>query len=232
MNISFAKKLLFLFFFIPVLIIPEIIEINFFDEIFNHLPPNALVLVDIDNTILEPDNLDQRGSDQWFTHLLKTYAPVDAVNHYCSTVLACPMRLVEPRLAEIFEEIKKITPWIFGFTMRSLVLAPCTIETIQSKGLIFTKLYKNQGFMIDNKYPVLLYEGIIFCQGNKNGITLFTVLEEWGLLPHTIVMIDDKISYLELIDHVCATRGITFIGLHYKYLEAKVKSFFHSMNKH
>lgn len=204
---------------------PEIREINHFHEILNYLSPGTIVLLDIDNTTLEPENSNQIASEQWFATLINQFPSFDdAIMHYCTTTLVTPMKTVEPTIAEVIRAIQEQT-LLLGFTMRSLVLAPQTVATLTHNGISLLSHIPDQGFMIQGQFPVLLYKSIIFCQGKKNGTTLFTVLDANGVYPETIVMIDDKRQYLELIEQACVERGITFIGLRYGYLDEKVKHF-------
>ncbi len=203
----------------------EIREINHFHEILNYLLPGAIVLLDIDNTTLEPENPGQIASEQWFATLIKEFPTFDdAIMHYCATTLTTPMKIVEPTIAEVVRTIQEQT-LLLGFTMRSIVLAPQTVATLMHNGITLLSPIPDQGFMIQGKFPVLLYQSIIFCQGKKNGATLFTVLDAQGIYPEIIVMIDDKRQYLELIEQACHERGIMFIGLRYGYLDEKVKEF-------
>ncbi len=226
MNISISKKtLFFLFFLLNQYILAEIIEIKHFHEILDYIKPNALVLVDIDNTLLEPHpDHNHIGSDQWFTHILQTRQNLEqALNLFCSTVLNIHMQAVEHTIAETMTLLQQQTI-VLGFTMRSLVLAPCTVERLAHNNIVFPCQLPDKGFMI-NDNPVLVYHDIIFCQGKKSGITLFTVLEAYAIKPSVIIMIDDKKSYLESVERECKKFGIKFIGLRYGYLDEKVAQF-------
>ena len=203
----------------------EIREIKHFHEILNYLFPGAIVLLDIDNTTLEPENSNQIASEQWFATLINKFPTFDdAIRHYCVTTLTTPMKTVEPTIAEVIRAIQEQT-LLLGFTMRSIVLAPQTVATLTHNGVTLGSQIPDQGFMIQEQFPVLLYQSIIFCQGKKNGTTLFTVLDAKGIYPEIIVMIDDKRQSLELIEQACVERGITFIGLRYGYLDEKIKEF-------
>jgi hypothetical protein len=226
MNIFLSKKTLFFLFFLAILpILAEIIEIKHFHEILDYVTPGCIVLVDMDNTLIEPHPQHNHvGSDQWFTRLLQTHKNFElAVNLYCSTVLNVHMLPVEPTIPEILNSIQQQAT-LLGFTMRSIVLAPCTVERLAHNHIIFPCQLPDKGFMI-NDNPVLVYHDIIFCQGKKNGITLFTVLEAYAIKPSVIVMIDDKKSYLESVECECKKIGVEFIGLRYGYLDEKVAQF-------
>lgn len=223
MNILSIQKKLSLLLFCLNLYAP-IIEIHHIAQVLEYAHPGMLVLWDIDNTLLEPDTQSQEGSDQWFTHLIKTSVLENALNRYLTAVLKTSMRTIEEDTATVFQELS-CQCMMLGFTMRSLVLAPCTIAELQKNNLYFKQLISDTGFMLDGKHPVLIYSDCIFCQGQKTGATLFMVLDALGIHPTQILMIDDKRRYLEDIEAACIELDIAFIGLRYGYLDEKVKKF-------
>ncbi len=231
MNKMISQKTLFLALFAPCFSIwGTIIEIKHFSQAIDFISPDSLVLLDIDNTVLEPTHENQQGSDQWFSTLLGQHpTPEQAIAQYCSAVLTCPMQLVEPDIPAILNTIQQRAQ-LLGFTMRSMVLAPCTTYYLKEFGIDLGSHIPDQGFMIDGIHPVLLYHNIIFCQGQKHGSTLLHILDALALQPTTIVMIDDKIRYLKLIEHACQQRGINFIGLRYGFLDKKVQKFLDAQN--
>ena len=227
MNIFLSKKtLIFLYSLANFSILAEIIEIKHFHEILNYVKPGSVVLLDIDNTLLEPHTSHNNiGSDQWFTHLMQTNSNFEHVlNLYCSAILTTHMQAVEQTIPEILKSIQQQAT-LFGFTMRSIILAPCTVERLAHNNITLSTQIPDKGFMINGKDPVMVYHDIIFCQGKKNGETLFTVLDAYGITPACIVMIDDKRNYLESVERECEKYGIKFIGLRYGYLDEKVKDF-------
>lgn len=226
MNIYLSKKSLFsLLFYLSFYLRSEIIEIKNFNEILLHASPQAIVLVDIDNTLLEPCNTEQIGSDQWISHLLRTSQDAEEViAHYCSTMLSCSLQLIEHDAPKILNKLQE-DHLVLGFTMRSIVLAPSTTQYLKQYSIRFNAQLSDAGFMIENKFPAMLYDNILFCQGKKNGTTLFTVLDTYNINPAKIIMIDDKRSYLESIKESCKNRGIEFIGLRYSYLDEKVTNY-------
>lgn len=226
MNTNLSKKIaVFNFLLLVFYTQAEIIEIKNFNEILNYVAPEALVLLDIDNTLIEPTNPDQIGSDQWSAKIFKEITPLQVAHDlYYSTVLECPMQLTEATVPGIIHEIQARAQ-VLGFTMRSIILAPCTLAQLALNQINLPICYKNRGFMVEGKHPAMMYENVIFCQGRKNGDTLFAVLDSYDTKPTAIVMVDDKRRYLEDIETTCALRGIKFIGLRYGYLDAKVAEF-------
>jgi hypothetical protein len=230
MNIFLSKKTLTFLFFLPYVIIQaEIIEIKHFHETLNYITPGSIVLLDIDNTLLEPHNdYNNIGSDQWFTHLMQTNSNFEHVlNLYCSTMLNTSMQVVEQTIPEVLKSIQQQTT-LLGFTMRSIILAPCTIERLAHNNITLSTQIPDRGFMINGKDPVMVYHDIIFCQGKKTGATLFAVLDTYNIKPTTMIMVDDKRQYLESVEKECIKRNVQFTGLRYGYLDEKVKDFLQS----
>ncbi|MBY0110008.1 MAG: DUF2608 domain-containing protein [Candidatus Babeliaceae bacterium] len=227
MNISISKKYLVIGFILQALNIQsEIFEIKHFHEALKYISPGSIVLIDIDNTLLEPhDKHNSIGSDQWFTHLTKKNSNKEYIlDLYCTTILNTHMQAVEPSIPEVLQSIQQ-KAMLLGFTMRSIVLAPCTVERLADNNIRLSAQIPDKGFMINNKDPVLVYHDIIFCQGKKNGETLFTVLDVYNITPLCIIMIDDKRQYLELVEKECIKRNTRFVGLRYGYLDEKVTDF-------
>ena len=114
---------------------------------------------------------------------------------------------------------------VLGLTARSMVLMQKTVDNLASLGIGFSSGLHHRGFMVDMHHPAFFYEGIIFCSGYGKGPVLKRFLEITGLRPSTIIMIDDKRSYLESVEAICRVAGIEFIGLRYGYLDEKVASY-------
>lgn len=212
----------------------QIVELKNIEEILAYIRPDTLCLLDIDNTILEPDNVEQIGSEQWFYSTLQAMqetmcyeeAKHKLIIQYATFMLSMPCKLVEELNRTTTRVVNHISSrcTTLGFTARALILAPSTNNWLQYYDIHFNAPVQNQGFMIGDN-PVLLYEKVIYCHGHKNADTLFTVLARFGMHPTHIVFIDDKEHYLTMIETECARRGIEFTGLRYSYLDEKVAAY-------
>jgi hypothetical protein len=218
--------------FLSFSLLAEIREIKELREVLSYLEAGTCCLCDIDNTVLEPAREDLIGSDQWFNELCRYYRSLFpheialqlAIDKYCCVSLYIPMKSVEENTAQIIHAISSACVCI-GFTMRSLVVAPKAVRHLADLQIAFTHYFHDHGFMIDEKYPVMMYQNVLFCQGKKCGRTLFEVFGYYGYEPSRILMIDDKMQYLLDMQDECEKRHIEFIGLRYGYLDGKVKEF-------
>jgi hypothetical protein len=210
----------------------QIIEIKYIEEALQYIRPESLCLLDIDNTILEPDNEEQIGSEQWFYSTLQTMqqempyeeAKNKLVIYYAKLMLTLSLKLVEDSTtAEILNKISQICTTL-GFTARELILAPMTHEWLEHYHIQFNAPVFDKGFIF-GEIPILLYNKVIYCKGHKTADTLFTILNHFEIHPTHIVYIDDKEHYLKAIESECARRGIEFIGLRYAYLDKKVEEY-------
>jgi hypothetical protein len=217
----------FLFFFLDA----QIIEIKNIEEALYYIQAHSLCLLDIDNTILEPDNEEQIGSEQWFYSTLQAMqqemsyedAKRKLVAYYTHLMLIKSPKLVEESTAHIINQISAICTTM-GFTARQLILAPVTSEWLEYYSIHFNAQVNNKGFIFGD-IPILLYNKVIYCSGHKTADVLFTILNVCEICPTHIVYIDDKEHYLKYIEIECARRGIEFIGLRYSYLDEKVEEY-------
>ncbi len=209
----------------------QIIEIKNINDALHYVRPEALFLIDLDNTVIEPANAAQIGSEQWFystLQLMQQEMPADVAKNkiitlFSTLMLQLELKLVEDTTADVLNYICQHCTTL-GFTARALIVAPSTHKWLSHYSISFNAPVQDQGFMI-NEYPVLLYNKVIYCNGHKTGTTLFTILDAFGICPTFIVFIDDKEHYLEAIEQECNARNIEFIGLRYSYLDEKVANY-------
>lgn len=207
-------------------------EIFSVQDIYPFLQDEDCALVwDIDNTILETNQL--LGSDQWFAHFISEKlknmsideAVQEALKVYVPVQQKTAIKVVEPEVIDLIHKAQQRDKVTFCLTSRGDYIEKATIEQLDQLGLNF-----NQGVFKDKRYCLFeetqrtLSHGIIFAEGGRNkGKCLQKTLELLGSYkPKRIVMIDDKLSYLENVQQVCAKLEIEFVGLRYGYLDEKI----------
>jgi phosphoglycolate phosphatase-like HAD superfamily hydrolase len=212
----------------------EIIEAPHFRQLRDHLTPDTLVLLDIDDTLLIP--VQMLGCDEWFKYLCdkhqkeglsplnaleKSLAEWEAVRHLTK------MELVEPKTNEIVQELQKEGYRIMGLTTQGLALATRTVLQLQEQqiDLLVAAPEKEDIYLTQQEHGVLYRHGILFTSGTKKGEALFQLLEKMGYAPKRIVFINDKASHLADVEAVAQKRGIPFIGLRYAYSDARKAAF-------
>ena len=210
-----------------------IIETAHFKEIANHITPDTLVLLDIDDTLLIPTQT--LGTDVWFqyrwdlhktkgldTHsaLEKALAEWESVRHMTS------IKIVEEGTEKIIEELQNTRTPVMGLTTQGLALATRTIEHIKMLGIDLTKTapcQEDHYFM--NTHGVLYRQGILFTSGTAKGPALLKLLDILGLHPKHIVFINDKKSHLRDVEGAVEARDMRFTGLRYSYSDERVAHF-------
>ena len=227
------RFILSLFFVLNISLFSNIIDIKNFDEALPHIKDNSLVILDVDNTLMEPQQ--ELGNDQWFRYRVKKHLATGidkekaidaAVSEWMSVQCVCLMQLVEPQLDNKVSAIQNRGIDVMGLTTRGFGMAT---RTIQQLGKLGISLSKNapyaEEFIFENGHKCLFRGGILFTANSNKGLALEKFLNHTKLKPKHIVFINDKYSHLVPVDEKCAELEIPFIGLRYGYLDDKVENF-------
>jgi hypothetical protein len=207
-----------------------ILEADHFSELLNHIKPNTLVVLDIDDTILVP--AQTLGSDVWFTYQYKKYLAANPTFDPFDRALAdweavrhlSQMKIVEGGTVEIIRELQNRNIPVMALTTQGLALATRTVVQLQALGvdLSLTAPSKEDHYFI-NKHGVLYRQGILFTSGTPKGTALTTLLNIIQYHPDHIVFLNDKLSHLR--DMESGLKNVAFTGLRYSYSDARVNSF-------
>lgn len=214
----------------------QIIEIQNFEEIVSHVSSDAIILLDIDDTLLIPKQM--LGSDEWFCSQLKknheggmpaeeivdrTVAQWELIRHITE------MDIVEPGTKEIVDLLQKSGSPVMGLTTQGFTLSRKTVQHLHDQEIFlekaapspsdvyFTQKRKGSSF----EEGVLYRHGILFTSGTDKGNAFFTLCEGLGYIPKKIIFINDKATHLREIELAAEQRGIPFVGLRYGYSDAK-----------
>ncbi|MBS0627863.1 MAG: DUF2608 domain-containing protein [Verrucomicrobia bacterium] len=211
----------------------EIVEIAYFEEILNHITDDSIILCDIDDTILIPEQMV--GSDEWFCALYQKHkeegltsevafkislAKWEMVRHVTS------MSLVQPTTAFVIQDIQDRGVLVMGLTTQSLTLMERTPGHLEEEGVSFEKTtpFEDHIYFTQVKKGktsgVIHYKGILFTSGTHKGESFFTLCEKGGYTPKRIIFINDKETHLKEIEESAEKRGIEFVGLRYGYSDA------------
>ena len=211
----------------------QIIEIAHFREVESYIDPGTLVILDIDDTLLIPEQM--LGCDEWFMSCLsqkqkegasasvaleKTLAEWEAVRHITK------MQLCEAGTAEIVEKMQQ-DYCVMALTTQGLALATRTCIQLKENGIDMSRSApssQDQYHLIDG-HGVLYRQGILFTSGQKKGRSLFAVCDTLNYRPSKIVFVNDKASHLADVEDEADIRGIEFIGLRYAYSDARKQKY-------
>ena len=212
----------------------KIIEAGRFCEIVKHAAPGAVFLLDIDDTILVPEQM--LGSDEWFNlrwkkheeaglnqaaALEKALAEWESIRHITK------MKKVEKEADAVIHALQKKGHKVMGLTTQGLALATRTVLQLKEHQIDFSTHAPSKGdALIDMKgHGILFRKGILFTSGKNKGEAFFHFCETQGISPKKIVCIDDKLSHLKAIEQEAEKRGIEFIGLRYSFADIHKAAF-------
>lgn len=204
----------------------KIMEAAHFQELERHAEEDALFLLDLDDTVLVPEQM--LGSDMWFcervkkhqtegkdasTALEKALAEWESIRHITK------MKIVEKGADLVIQTLQKKKCKVMGLTLQGLALATRTIQQLQENHIDLSVTAPNPGdyFVTLKGHGTLFRKGVLFTSGMNKGEAFFKFCETLGLKFKKIVAIDDKATHLTAIETEAQKRKIEFIGLRYAY---------------
>lgn len=212
----------------------EIVEVKQMHEIKSHLKPDTLVIFDIDNCLIEPKQL--LGSDQWGYHQIAKYQKegltkeeaFKKVNFEFTAIHnITEVKPVETTTPDLIRTLQKKNYTLMALTGRAPDMAAITIKQLNDADydLTPTTLSKNEISFKNGEKEVLLKKGILFTALSHKGTALFTLFSKLNYKPKRILFIDDKLSYVTLVENSCNEHKVPYVGLRYGYLDDKINNF-------
>lgn len=221
-------------FLLPTLIFGKIIETSHFAEIYHHITPHTLVLLDVDDTLLIPNQT--LGTDVWFIYrkaqycdsglsaaeaLEKALADWESIRHLTK------VSIVEEGADAIIQDLQNKGVPVMGLTTQGLALTTRTLQQLASLNIRLTPTAPSSQdhYFINGPHGVLYREGLMFTSGTPKGKALLKLLAEANFKPEHIVFINDKASHLEDVETEVLAAGMAFTGLRYSYSDERVAQF-------
>jgi len=209
----------------------EIREIRTITELKRHLEPDALLLFDLDNTIMEA--AQTLGSDQWFTYRQKHYEKLNysfpealenALAEWMAIQNLTQVQIVEKEVIDLIHEFQQEGRALMGLTTRGLGMALRTVEQLKTLSIDLSKTapFQEEKLLITER-GVLFRQGILFTAGTDKGNAFLLLFKDQ--LPQKVLFINDKASHLKEVEKACNEAQIPFIGLRYGFLDEKVQNF-------
>ncbi|MCH9611916.1 MAG: hypothetical protein S4CHLAM102_03900 [Chlamydiia bacterium] len=234
--LKISRITLFFTLICPLFASAEIIETNRFDTINEHITEDTLILLDIDNTLIEPTQ--EMGTNQWFEHRIKLYAESGlskrdaleyALSEWTAVQYMTQVKLVEPQIADIVDKLQQ-NYRVMGLTTRGLGLATRTVHQLESVDIDLSKAtpYDTEIYFYNGE-GCLYRHGILFTCGTDKAHALEQVMQSKEWKPSKIVFINDKLTHLLPIERLCAKNDVEFIGLRYNHLDDKVNNIRHDV---
>ncbi len=191
-----------------------------------------LVLLDIDNTLMEP--VQEIGSDQWFCSRIKLYeaqnytpkeALKKALREWQAVQYITDVKVIEPGIQEQILRLQQRGQPLMGFTTRGIEMSVRAIEQLESIDIDLKKTAPTkEEIYFYNERGALYTSGVLFTTNTHKGEALKKFLAAINYHPKAILFINDKKSHLQPVEEFCQERGIKFIGLHYGYTDEKVNN--------
>ncbi len=207
----------------------SIVETPHFNDLRLYVDADTLILLDIDDTLLIPEQT--LGSDVWFQYqyqlnedkadpLDATLAQWEAIRHLSR------MKTVEKDTAAVVSDLQNEKYCIMGLTTQGLALATRTVQQLLENGIDLIKTAPSQeDIYLMNERGVLYRHGILFTSGTPKGPALEKLLKATDLHPKKIVFINDKKSHLLDVAKSAQKLNIEFIGLRYSCSDERVAHF-------
>lgn len=231
-------KILSILLILPSLLIANIFETPRMAEILsylNHSPDKLLVVCDIDNTLIKPNQF--LGSVAWGEHVVAqlTNKGIDSkkaheIEHILWETLQPHLMVetIDSETSQVIQEIQKRNIPIIALTARFPTESNYTCAQLQSVGIDFSQqkhLSPSQQFLPTE--PSALYQdGVLFgTTKNKKSDVLFAFLDHASLSPECVIFVDDKQYHVEDVIHACQKRGIRCIGIRFSGADEDVNKF-------
>ena len=191
--------------------------------------PDTLVVLDIDNTLLQP--VGYLGGDAWYEFLVQRAvregltrdAAIDrAMTAFNDAQYAIDVRAVEPATPALVKEAHARGARVIALTARTPDIAPRTLAQLDHIGVGFSVIAKPdiapKGTRLD--------QGVLFVGDHLDkGEMLVALLRASRLQPKRVIFVDDKQRHAESVDRALAKAGIPCRSFRYGAADADVERF-------
>ncbi len=201
-----------------------------------HHHNEILVVFDIDNTV---GHIEGCGGDEWFTATLKEkilkgdpihIALAETLSVYFILQNKLWLEPVQAETPKMIRFLQDVGIAVMALTSRSLPIKERTLKQLEHMHIHFERsslhtepldLTREQ-----KDHLVAYYEkGILFSAENNKGDLLLHFFDTINYHPKKVIFIDDKIKYVEQVDHAMKKANIPYVGIRYSRLDEKVKNF-------
>ena len=224
---------LFLFLGLVTSCLAMFVETRELKDIKKHLRhEHDWVICDLDNTLVKM--IDDRGRDQWFDAMINyakargvppELATAKILQLYFSLHLEKNLQLTEVDAHELIIHLQAAGKKVIALTLRSLPLKDRTVQQLAQLNIAFSKIIPHDEVAIEGFKDARYAHGILFCSGNNKGDVLMRFLDQQGHAPRSIIFVDDKKKYLDMVQKHAHERKIEFLGFRYGGCDEEVASF-------
>lgn len=199
-------------------------SLDLIEEITSQLDCHSLVLLDVDGTLIVPDDAILKPHRQkQFKELIKGHPHRDL---FRDIHLKAPHSIVDSASLDFVRRLQaKGIPTIAFTAAPAQARYPgepgdWRIEELKSFGFDFSQAFPHHPVLEIPKeetqlfYP-LFKSGILFSSLHSKGDILVYFLNKLSFVPNKILFIDDCIEYIESVRESLDRSGIEFMGIHY-----------------
>lgn len=218
--------------------IHEVYDLDLFTEETEKLTSDDLIIYDIDNTLIAPEDLIMRASCRKLrSKLLQEFKVKPDYQEYIFSLIyeRYKVNLVDPQIVDlIISQQRRGIPAIAltgSMTAKFGVLESIEkwrYNQIGRLGIDFSPSfnlsedpYYFSRFAIMMRYPSF-YKGILFTDLVPKGAVLIAFLNKLDWKPRKVVFIDDRADYLKSVRSSLEAIGVEFIGFHYRAAEESI----------
>jgi hypothetical protein len=206
-------------------------EISTMKEILPSLGRDVLLVLDIDNTLIEPTG--NLGSDQWYYYLVKRrvasgLARAEAERRtlalWNDVQWLIRVRPVEKETPSIIAQAQRRGTRILALTARTPDLALRTRLQLASVGIRLAGLGPDLSLSADG--AIRFIGGGLYVGDNRDkGEQLLLLLRRLRLAPKKIVFVDDKAYNVRHVERAVGRLRIPFQGFRYAATDERVRAF-------
>lgn len=211
-----------------------IVETNTFSDVKKYLEDDVLIILDIDNTLIEPTQ--GLGSDQWAWSRVKALSAkgVPEPEAFAQTMeewreihARTGVRSLESMTPEIIQDLQAKGYPMMALTTRAPEDAAITSRELHEVGIDLARTsVLDHSLELSLKRKAQFKEGILFISlDNKKGVALKEFLNKIGYHPKKLIFVDDKLSHIKDVEAACDSLDINYVGIRYAAADEHVKAF-------
>lgn len=196
-----------------------------FQPRFDELQRGDMVVLDLDNTVFREAQL--LGTDEWYDFAISQITRTGLSKREASEKLeplnraiksASAMKLMEPRLPQVLNDLQNRGVYVIGLTARHPKLAETTISHLKNLYVHFENSYFPSPTAkrvpgLENEF--LFKDGIAFTDGSPKGKVLRFLIEEARVRPQRVIAADDRIHHVHTLVENLLDMGISGHVVHY-----------------
>jgi hypothetical protein len=207
----------------------ETYDLELFEKATHSLDQNALVLIDVDDTILIPKDAILMSSMRdevkkiFLTEPAILLSGIYSPKQMLGLILAqMEFEVLNPKIVSIIGNLQKRNIKVIAFTLIHTgpfwpieSMTAWRWKCLNKFGLDFSPAFQQD---FDFGGPVF-EKGVLYCDRHEKGQVLVTFLNTLQFTPSKILFLDDKLANLQSVEENLGT--VDFTGFHYREVEER-----------